>query len=245
METLNVRADAYATTALTNNANLPKQICMIPSSNIALRIRHTDITSKYATHLRKAATRPELENRFYRLYGWTSTQVNKIDWTAHHGAISKLCFAEKKSVLKMTHQILPVFKIFHKIDPTQSITCSLCQLHPESATHLYRCPTRHAAMEVLLNDTLLNFLQAANHTSHRLAHTLLKALYCEIENSYPEFGNRHGANDPEFRGFSGTLCAPNGTTKTQTATVEPKRRAMPANTLASWNKSPSNTLEDL
>ena len=98
----------------------------------------------------------------------------------------------------MTHQILPMGKIFHKIDPTQSITCSSCQIYPESATHLYRCPTRRAAMVEFLHDTLPNFLQE-NHTGHRLAHTLLEALYSDLENSYPEFGNRHGANNLEFR----------------------------------------------
>ena len=54
-------------------------------------------------------------------------------------------------------------------------------------------------MEVLLNNTLPNFLQENHTTSHRLAHTLLEALYCEMDNSYPEFGNRHGANGSEFR----------------------------------------------
>ena len=104
METLNVRAHAHATTALTNNAKRPKQICLIPLGKIALRIQGTDnITSHYATHLWKAATCPELEKRFSKHYGWTPAQAAKIDWTAHHGAIFKLRFAEKKFVLEMTH----------------------------------------------------------------------------------------------------------------------------------------------
>ena len=45
---------------------------------------------------------------------------------------------------------------------------------------------------------------------------------------------------------SETLGDPNGTTETPTATVEPnQRRSTPSNTLASWSKSASNTLEDL
>ena len=199
METLNVRANPPSTTALPNNDNPPKQICLIPSSKIALRVRATDITIHYATHLRKAATRPELEKRFFKHYGWTSAQgATKNDWTAHHGAISKRRFAEKKFVLKMTYQILRMGKIFHTIDLSQSITCSSCKLHSESATHLYRCPTRCEAMEVFLNDTLPSFLQE-NYTRHRLAHTLLDALYSDLEDSFPEFDNRHGAHDTEFR----------------------------------------------
>ena len=200
METLNVRADALATTALAANTHPPKQICMIPSSKIALRIGATDITSHYATHLRKAATRPTIAKRFHKHYGWTSAQLDYIDWTAHHGAISKLRFAEKKFVMKLIHQSLPMGKIFHKIDPSQSITCSSCKLSPESPTHLYRCPTRRAAMEdIFLKETLQSFLQE-QHTCPKLAYTLLDALYSDIDDSrYPQFGNRHGANDPAYQ----------------------------------------------
>ena len=54
-------------------------------------------------------------------------------------------------------------------------------------------------MEVFLDDTVPSFLRE-NHTSHRLAHTLLEALYnSDLEDSFPEFGNRHRAHDPEFR----------------------------------------------
>ena len=89
-----------------------------PLNKIALRTRGTDITSHYATHLRKAATRPELKKDSLKYYGWTPAQVAKINWTAHHGAISKLRVAEKKFMLKMTHQILPMGKSFHKTDPS-------------------------------------------------------------------------------------------------------------------------------
>ena len=53
-------------------------------------------------------------------------------------------------------------------------------------------------MEVFLNDTLPSFLQES-HTSHRLAHTLLEALFTDLEDNFPKFGNRHGAHDPKFR----------------------------------------------
>ena len=130
METLNVRADYHATTALQANTTPPKHIHMIPSSKIALRIRDIDITSHYATHLRKAATRPALEKRFHKHYGWTPAQVDHVDWKAHQGTFSKLRFAEKKFVLKFIHQSPPMGKIFHKIDPSQPITCSSCQKNP-------------------------------------------------------------------------------------------------------------------
>jgi hypothetical protein len=90
--------------------------------------------------------------------------------------------------------------IFNKIDPSQSIKCSSCNIHSETETHLYRCPTRRAAMEdVFLDETLCDFLEE-NHTSPALAYTLLEALYSDLrDDRYPKFSNRHGANDPKYR----------------------------------------------
>jgi hypothetical protein len=134
-------------------------------------------------------------------HGWTPAGFDLIDWKAHHGALQKLRFAEKKFVAKFIHQSLPMGAVFHKIDPSQPITCSSCQLHPESEeTHLCRCATRQAALEnTFLGDILPNFLQA-NHTCLRLACTLLEALCCDLHDArYPVFTHRHGANDPAHR----------------------------------------------
>ena len=127
-------------------------------------------------------------------------QFNMIDWQAHHGALKKLRFSKKKFITKFIHQSLAMGETYHKIDPSQSVTCSSCQLHPESETHLYRCPTRRAAMEdIFLQETLQTFLQD-NHTCPKLAYTLLEALYCDChEARYPEFTSRHGATDPKYR----------------------------------------------
>jgi hypothetical protein len=65
METLNVRADAHATAALEAHLH-PSKSHMIPSSKVALRIDAIDITSHYATHLRKAATRPAMIQRCHK-----------------------------------------------------------------------------------------------------------------------------------------------------------------------------------
>jgi hypothetical protein len=53
--------------------------------------------------------------------------------------------------------------------------------------------------DIFLNETPCNFLEV-NHTSPVLAYTLLEALYCDLhESPYPQFRNRHGANDPKYR----------------------------------------------
>jgi hypothetical protein len=108
MEKPNVCADGHATTGLANNLHPAKLIPMIPSSQIALRIADTDITSHYTTYLRKAATRSTMLQRCLKHYGWSTTQFGMIDWKAHHGTLQKLQFANKKFVTKFMHQCLPI-----------------------------------------------------------------------------------------------------------------------------------------
>jgi hypothetical protein len=201
METLNVKADNHTTLGLNNSEGPPRQkIPQIPSSKIALIVTGKDITSHYATHLRKAASRPAMIQRVHKHYGWLESQFEMVDWKAHHGAMQKLQFRDRKCILKFIHQSLPMGKVHRKIDPTQSLTCSTCKRHQKSETHLYRCPVRRVAIEdFYLEHTLQEFLEET-HTCPQLAYPLLEALYCDLDDArYPEFGELHGANDPKFR----------------------------------------------
>jgi hypothetical protein len=69
METLNVRADYHATQGLATEGNPSTLVTLIPSSKLGIRIATTDITSHYATDLRKAATRPAMLKRAQKHYG--------------------------------------------------------------------------------------------------------------------------------------------------------------------------------
>ena len=141
METLqNVRADVHATDGLDIPSNPQTTITLIPSSKIGLRINQTDITSKYATHLRKAVTKPEMMTLFQTHYGWDATDVGSVDWKAHHGAI------QKQFITKFIHQVLQMGAVYHKIDQTQSITCSSCKVHPKCKARLYQCPVRRVGI---------------------------------------------------------------------------------------------------
>jgi hypothetical protein len=130
METLNIKADNHATLGLNNAEETPRQsIPHIPSSKIALTVAGKDITSHYATHLRKAVGRPAMIQHVHKHYGWLESQFEMVDWKAHYGAMQKLQFRDRKFILKFIHQSLPMGKIHHKIDPTQSLTCSTCKRH--------------------------------------------------------------------------------------------------------------------
>jgi hypothetical protein len=100
MESLNVRADIHATLGLSATEGKPRhKIPLIPSSKIGLTVGK-DITSHYVTHLRKAASRPAMLQRAQKHYGWLESQFDMVYWKAHHGALQKLPFRERKFVLK-------------------------------------------------------------------------------------------------------------------------------------------------
>ena len=82
-----VRADVHATDGLDIPGDPQTTITLISSSKIGLRIDRTDITSKYAMHLRKAAMKPAMMTRSREHYGWDTIDVESVDWKAHHGAI--------------------------------------------------------------------------------------------------------------------------------------------------------------
>jgi hypothetical protein len=143
MERLNVRADSLATEGLEGYDDPTTLVTHIPSSKVALRIAMTNITSHYATHLRKAATRPAMLNRVHKQYGWTPSQFDMIDWKAHHGAHKKLItMGKSKFVQKFIHQSLPMGEWYHKVHPSQSKICHSCKRKTESEMHLYRCLAR-------------------------------------------------------------------------------------------------------
>jgi hypothetical protein len=198
METLNARADAHATAGL-NVPGAPATIApLMPSSEVALRMDRIDITSKRATHLRKAATKPAMLNLFHIHCGWNLLDVDSIDWKAHHGALGKLTCSGKKFATKFIFQLLPMGKTHHKIDPAQSVTCSSCKVHPECEAHLCQCPARRIVIEAFLQEDLGQFLED-NHTCPALAHMLLDPLHSEVLGDTPTFQRRHGDDDPRFR----------------------------------------------
>jgi hypothetical protein len=190
----NVRADILATEGLTIDGSLSTTVAFIPSSKVGLRIDYTDVTSKYATHLRKAATRPAFLIFTQQHYGWDEDTFNTIDWKARHGALKKLTFASKQFITKFTYQLLQMGTVFHKIDPTQSATCSSSHGHLECPDHLYRCPARRQAMTAFLDTDLEGFFQD-NYTCPALVHILLDSLRREIHGTDQTFQQRHGVND--------------------------------------------------
>jgi hypothetical protein len=146
LEYLNVKADSHATLGLSNTEGPPMHmIPLLPSSKIALIVAGKDITSHYATHLRKAASQPAMLQRVQKHYGWLESQFEMVDWKAHHGAMQKLQFRDRKFVLKFIHQSLPMGTVHHKIDLTQLLTAYL--QHVQMAPGIRNAPLRMSSQK--------------------------------------------------------------------------------------------------
>jgi hypothetical protein len=106
MEQLNILADELATHGLAISTE--ERLCpfIIPSI-VELRVNYTTITSHYATHLQQAAGSESLFKWSTDTYEWDTRLINMVDWEAHHAAIQKLTFAEKRFILKFNTQWLP------------------------------------------------------------------------------------------------------------------------------------------
>jgi hypothetical protein len=77
-------------------------------------------------------------------------------------------------------------EVFHKIDPTQSITCSSCKSQPECEAHLYQCPAWRTVMHTFLQEDLGVFLQD-NYTCPELGQILMTSLHCEVAGGVQAF----------------------------------------------------------
>jgi hypothetical protein len=143
MEQLKLLADELATNGLAISTE--ERLCpFITPSIIELRVNDTTITSHYATHLRQAAGSEAFFKWFIDSYSWDTRMINMVDWEAHHTAIQKLTFAEKRFILKFNTQWLPTGHQQSKVDPSQSTLCPSCRSATveETETRLYRCPHR-------------------------------------------------------------------------------------------------------
>jgi hypothetical protein len=198
METLNVRADLHATYGLDLPGAPPTLVTMMPSAKSPCEsIKPTSRASA-----QPISGRPQHDQLCCSVsentVSWDDTHLDSVDWKAHHGVIEKLRFTSKKFITKFIHQSLPMGAVCHKIDPSQSITCSSCKQHPECEAHLHQCPARRLVMVTFLDVDPGSFLEA-NHTCPTLVCILLDALHCNVSDQTPNFKRRQGTEDPRFR----------------------------------------------
>ena len=71
-------------------------------------------------------------------FNWDEDVPGLIDWEAHRRAHAKLS-SHKNSLVKFVHNLSPVGKQQHRINPACPPFCTACKTSIESCDHLYQC----------------------------------------------------------------------------------------------------------
>jgi hypothetical protein len=190
MEQLNILADELATMGL--DISTGERVCpFITPSMVELRVNQTTITSHYATHLHQSTGLEVFFKWYMDTFDWDTRIINSIDRDAHHAAIQKLTFAEKRFVTKFNFRWLPTGLRQSKVDPSQSTICPSYRTPNvmETETHLYQCRSRLPLVGAFFNK--LQKFYEQEHTSPVLQDTLFTALQNEIFDRAPGFCNHH------------------------------------------------------
>jgi hypothetical protein len=158
---------------------------------VELRVNQTTITSHYATQLRQSAGLEVFFKWYMDTFDWDTRIINSINWDAHHAAIQKLTFSEKRFVTKFNFQWLSTGLRQSKVDPSQSTLCPSCRTPNvmETETHLYQCQSHLPLVGAFFNK--LQKFHEQEHTSPALQDTLFSALQNEIFDRTPGFCNHH------------------------------------------------------
>lgn len=133
----NVRADELAGRCLPDGRNSGEPIEVLPAERCRLIIQKNIIQGHYTKHIRQAYVLPAYHQYLEKRYGWTTTQIQNIDWMVLQRA-SGTSHIDPVRLLKLVYSKLPTNSELAKVNPHQSATCHYC---PERETfqHLLTC----------------------------------------------------------------------------------------------------------
>ena len=131
------------------NDNTPILDTTIPQTEATLFIKNIQITEKLKDNIRHSLYNTQIQQYLQKIYNWSTTTFNSIDWNAHNTLLSKHKTPKDRiHILKGIHrwrptkQRLSLINGQKKDDQKEQInnTCPLCQRNEETQNHIYQCP---------------------------------------------------------------------------------------------------------
>jgi len=120
-----------------------------------------------------AYTRP-LKKKIQKDTGWADAQVQQIAWQSFFGAIRRVSRSHRISIIKLSNQLWNT-NVQNQKYYDESPLCPICQLHPESFSHVFCCshPTARDNRQESLTQ-----LQSSLHrsTPPELLNTILEGI---------------------------------------------------------------------
>lgn len=135
---LNVDADLMATTYQCEHGMSRPVVLLTETAGVHLVTPNGSTTKNYETSIRYQATQPGLAKYIQERYGWSTTEMKNVNWTAH-GASLRQKIKRKTHYTKLVHGILPTCKNIHRGDLLRN-KCPLCHTAVEDWSHILKCP---------------------------------------------------------------------------------------------------------
>ena len=139
VETLNVRADALATSARTSLAPLPSPFKNIffPKSMVQLYVNDLPIHKWLNPSIHQAATTDSFINHIKTKFGWHANLYHEIDWEAKANIMKYMPVHLKPWLIKLGTDRLPL--LGEKFTTSNTILCPMCHLYKENMSHFLTC----------------------------------------------------------------------------------------------------------
>jgi hypothetical protein len=150
---LNVLADALASEALEElrAAGQPTEVYPLPACSAYLRDGMGHITSCEKRTLRNEFSEYEIRAYLQQRNGWTAHILDSINWTAYRAATSAITNQVRISVIKFSHDWLPVCARDCR-NGAATDTCPQC-IQLETTRHLYLCHSRTLWRDQFIRNT--------------------------------------------------------------------------------------------
>jgi len=105
---------------------------------------NTTFTGDIRTKIHELEYQEQLKAKLQKDNDWTSQQFQMVDWPAYFKALRRIPWSHRVSIMKLSHQLWNTNTQNEKFYGHSNI-CPVCQLAPESPTHVYKCSHPAAA----------------------------------------------------------------------------------------------------
>ena len=116
-----------------------QQTPSLPSSQAALVLNGSRVTSKMTTHASLAYYWPIMADYFHHKSGWDNITFSNIDWDSSEKEYCRLSPGRRLASFKLQNGLWPTNKTLHQRKQAPSPLCSRCNLHPETHNHVLCC----------------------------------------------------------------------------------------------------------
>ena len=181
---LNVDADKLAGEYQYSPRQNPTIVPLITGNTVQIQLPSGTITSKLKSNLRKASSYSSMKAHIQKANKWSDTEFDSVNWQSHGMSIRKH-YSNKRFLVKLVHDWLPVGALLSKYKPSYISKCPSCDEPVEDLSHFLRCQARPTWKTEMLLELQTFFTKIP--TRPALADILHEGISSWLSNIQPNF----------------------------------------------------------